>query len=220
MTKFAWTVVRAKAPFSMQSASAREANAQREKLQDLRECKMAGMWREWGVDERCTTHEPCCFGDHLNASSANSHTWPLYLTVSSYNLVQPQLVGNVIRWVVLHEHMLWLAYSNGHSWPLTPKVAPVTGTNANDKDIAGAQLGTWDGLQMAFSTPFAMNFPPWLVEGALMTKGDFTKVTFKNGIMTKAGMLVALMFVFGFKKRTFLCFGKACLRHGKTSTIH
>ena len=116
--------------------------------------------------------------------------------------------------------MLWLAYSNGHSWPLTPKVAPVTGTNANDKDIAGAQLGTWDGLQMAFSTPFAMNFPPWLVEGALMTKGDFTKVTFKNGIMTKAGMLVALMFGFGFKKRTFLCFGKACLRHGKTSTIH
>ena len=47
--------------------------------------------------------------------------------------------------------MLWLAYSNsiGHACePLTPKVAPVTGTNANDKDIAGAQLGTWDGLQM------------------------------------------------------------------------
>lgn len=65
-----------------------------------------------------------------------------------------------------------------------------------------------------------MNFPPWLVEGALMTKGDFTKVTFKNGIMTKAGMLVAFMFVFVFKKIMFLCFGKACLRHGKTSTIH
>lgn len=53
-----------------------------------------------------------------------------------------------------------------------------------------------------------------------MTKGDFTKVTFKNGIMTKAGMLVAFMFVFVFKKIMFLCFGKACLRHGKTSTIH
>lgn len=34
-----------------------------------------------------------------------------------------------------------------------------------------------------------------------MTKGDFTKVTFKNGIMTKAGMLVAFMLVFGFLEK-------------------
>ena len=32
-----------------------------------------------------------------------------------------------------------------------------------------------------------MNFVCVMAEGALMTKGDFTKVTFKNGIMTKAG---------------------------------
>ena len=71
-------------------------------------------------------------------------------------------------------------------------------------------------LRIQFCRRFAMNFPPWLFEGALMTKGDFTKVTFKNGIMTKAGMLVACMIVFAnLGKARFLVLGSHVWEMGR-----